>query len=180
VGASSWDYRVTHAGSVEATLIALQEQILESGEYLWPWDLEYRNPSYLAFMERFRRESGMPAMPPREGVPRPSSLAGLNAVKEETEEFWDEGTHSILDIERVATAEDDGNPFGTIHPLTPAELAEVFGTSQPSAADFDRVHQPGAGGRLLDLRVERWTGRSVVIYKDGVPAEVFFWGFSGD
>jgi hypothetical protein len=70
--------------------------------------------------------------------------------------------------------------FSTIIPLNAAELDEVFGTAQPGADDFDRVYEPGPGGPLATLFGERWTGRSLVIYKDGAPAEVFFWGFSGD
>jgi hypothetical protein len=49
-----------------------------------------------------------------------------------------------------------------------------------SADEFDRVYQPGAQGSLSDLLGDRWTGRSMIIYKEGTPAEVFFWGFSGD
>jgi hypothetical protein len=58
----------------------------------------------------------------------------------------------------------------------------VFGTEQPSAADFDRGCKSGLVGPLDlgSLLGERWSGRSVVIFKDGSPAEVFFWGFSGD
>lgn len=108
---------------------------------------------------------------------RPSSLAEL-AVAKEIEEFWDEGTHSILDIAGVSAT--DADEFSTISPLSPAELNQVFGTSQPAAADFDRVYEPGPGGPLAELLGSRWTGRSMVIYKDGTPAEAFFWGFSGD
>jgi hypothetical protein len=160
VGASGWDYRALYAGSIAATLIAVQEQVLMSDDYIWPW--ENIDPEYLD-------EVG--------AVPRPSSLAELTAAKE-VAEFWDEGTHTILDVDRVSCA-DDGDD-GAVYPLSSAELHRVFGTQQPSAADFDRVYQPGPGGPLGDLLGERWSGRSMVIYKDGFPAEVYFWGFSGD
>jgi hypothetical protein len=42
------------------------------------------------------------------------------------------------------------------------------------------VYEPGLRGPLATLLGKRWTGRSLVIYKDGTPAEVFFWGLSGD
>jgi hypothetical protein len=161
MGASGWDYRAPYAGSIEATLIAVQEQVLMSGDYIWPWD-DIDPDDYLDEVEV---------------VPRPSSLAELAAAKE-IAEFWDEGTHTILDIDRVYAAGDD--PDGAIFPLTPAELNRVFGTQQPSAADFDRVYQPGPGGPLGGLTGERWSGRSMMIYKDGTPADVCFWGFSGD
>jgi hypothetical protein len=69
---------------------------------------------------------------------------------------------------------------GAIFPLSAAELNQVFGTRQPSTADFDRGYQPGPGGPLGRLCGERWTGRSIVIHEDGNPTEVYFWGFSGD
>lgn len=156
MGASGWDYQVPYPGTIEAAPIEVQEEILESGEYIWPWD-----------------DAGQE----REAVLRPSSLADLHAAKE-IEEFWDEGTHTILDMDRVITAGSD--EVGAIRPLSPEELNRAFGTIQPSAADFDRVYQVGPAGMLGDLCGERWTGRSMVIYKDGAPAEVYFWGFSGD
>ena len=161
VGASGWDYRAPYAGSVAATLIAVQEQVLMSGDYIWPWD-DIDPDDYLDEVQV---------------VPRPSSLGELAAAKE-IAEFWDEGTHTILDVGQVFAAGDD--PDAAIFPLSPAELNRVFGTQQPSAADFDRVYQPGPGGLLGGLMGERWTGRSMVIYEDGTPAEVYFWGFSGD
>lgn len=171
MGGSGWDYREPYAGSVEATLIALQERILRTGEYLWPWDLEYRNPAFLA------HQATSPARP-GSGPARPATLAQLNEVKE-TMEFWDEGTHSILDMDQVIQADDDDQP-GAIRPLTPAELTDVFGTPRPSGADLDRVYQVDGADPLGALCGERWTGRSVVIYAGSAPAEVFFWGTSGD
>jgi hypothetical protein len=160
VGASGWEYRVPFAGSVEASLLAVQEQVLASGDYIWPWD---------SIDPEFLDEDAQ--------LPRPSSLADLTAAKQ-VEEFWDEGTHTILDVDRMIGIGDE--PFGAISPLSDQELNQLFGTLRPSAADFDGVHQPGPGGELGDLCGERGSGRSMVIYKDGIAAEVYFWGFSGD
>ncbi|MCL2780142.1 MAG: hypothetical protein FWD74_01385 [Actinomycetia bacterium] len=153
MGASGWEYRVPFTGSVEATLAATQERVLASGDYLWPWE-DY------------------PGDPDAE-VRRPATLAELAAAKQE-EEFWDEGTHSILDIERVR-ADGDADDFGTIQPLVPAELREVFGTERPTLADFQRGR-----ARLDDLPGEPWTGRAVTIHEHGAPTQAFFFGCSGD
>ncbi|GHF46565.1 hypothetical protein FHX82_001567 [Amycolatopsis bartoniae] len=150
MGASGWDYRAPYAGSVDATLIAVRERALASGDYLWPW-------------EEF--DAG-------ETVPRPTTLAELDEAME-AEEFWDVGTHSILDVRGVATEDS----FSAIRPLSARELDQVFGTRQPSAADFERVQQAGA---LAALEGESWSGRSVVIHRNGSPEEVYFWGHSGD
>lgn len=166
MGASDWNYRVPYLGGVEAALAGAQEQVLASGDYLWPWEgwAEYGYDGEI--------------------VPRPSSLADLTAAKE-IDGFWEAGTHSILDVDRVIgdgddTDGDDDDLVGAVRPLSPAELRQVFGTAQPSRADFDRVYQPGPEGPLEPLLGPRWTGRSVAIYEDGIPVEVYFWGYSGD
>ena len=35
MGASGWEYREPYAGGVEATLVAVWERVLASGDYLW-------------------------------------------------------------------------------------------------------------------------------------------------
>jgi hypothetical protein len=113
VGASGWDYRAPYAGSVEATLIAVQEQVLTSGDYIWPWD--DIDPEDLG---------------EDEGAPRPSSLAELAAAKE-IEEFWDEGTHAILDIDRVVAADD--NQVGAIVPLSSVRCSAPNSRLRPTS-----------------------------------------------
>jgi hypothetical protein len=100
-----------------------------SGEYIWPWDdIEPED------------------LDENEGVPRPSSLTELAAAKE-IEEFWEEGTHSILDIDRVVAADD--NQVGAIVPLSPAELRQVFGTEQLATGPYQALIPPDrtSGGR---------------------------------
>lgn len=101
------------------------------------------------------------------GLPQPATLAEL--WSEPYYEFLgSNGTHSILDTE-----------MEMISPLTATELAKTFGTEQPTRADWDRVagqHATGVG-HLLD---DRWTGRCAVLYRDGAPDAVAFWGVSGD
>jgi len=152
VGASGWDYRTPYRESVENSIRSLQESVIASGQFIWPW--EEFDDDYL--------EDG-------EALARPSSLEELIAAKEE-EDFWDGGgTHSILDL--VA---------GDLTPLSASELVAVFGSEQPTAADLERVHEPGPGGALGDLMSEKWTGRSLVVFADDQPAEVYVWGWSGD
>lgn len=159
MGASGWDYRVPYVGTIEETFVAAQEQVLASGDYIWPWG------------------EVDPDDEDDEVAPRPSSLTALKAAKE-IEEFWDEGTHTILDVDRITAAGAD--EFGAIRPLTAAELTQLFGTEQPSGADFDRVYQPDLAAPRAELMPTKWTGRSLVIYRDGAPDEVYFWGVSGD
>ncbi len=158
MGASGWDYRVPYQPDAEAAFTQLQEQVLESGDFLW--QEEYYGP-------------------------RPTTRWELAAVKD-TEEFWEEGTHSILDMDRLIPADDEDND-GTVRPLTPDELRRYFGTDRPSEADFDRVYlcTPGTDpvewarrDILTDLR--GWSGRYTVLYDAGRPQQIIFFGFSGD
>jgi hypothetical protein len=160
MGASGWNYRVQYTESLERTLTALQQQILAEGNYIWPWDDS--DPEYL------------------DGEPRsrPSSLAELAAAKTD-EVFWEEGTHTILDVERVC-ADSDENDFAAIRALTSEELTAVFGTEHPTSTDLDRVYEPGPGGVLGDMMGQKWSGRGLVVYDAGKPSEVLFWGWSGD
>lgn len=160
MGASGWDHRVPFKGSVEESLIAIQDQVLSNGEYpAWPWD------------------TYDPRLDEAPFVPRPTSLQALTAAKQ-YEVFWTAGTHSILDVERI-WAEGETEDVGTIRPLTSEELLEVFGSERPTAADFDRICQLKYNP-LEELPCRTWGGRSVVIYDGETPVEVFFWGFSGD
>jgi len=102
------------------------------------------------------------------GLPQPATLEEL--WSEDYGEFMGEnGTHSILDIPTM-----DG-----ITPLSTKEVTQAFGTDRPTHTDWDRVAGKSADG-VWHLVGERWTGRCVLLFKDGLPDEVAFWGASGD
>ena len=100
----------------------------------------------------------------------------------EQEQYWEfmgnSGTHSIIDVVNVVPVDFAGEEFGTIRPLSDAECIELFGVVQPGRADFmplsnsERLHEYVTRGR--------WTGRAAVLWTDGAPAEIAFWGYSGD
>lgn len=159
MGASGWEYRTPYDGSLGRSLEVLQEQVLASGDYIWPWD----------------------DVDPDDGdvLPRPTTLAELATAKE-AEEFWEEGTHTVLDMHQIADDPVDDPAEGVVRPLTSDEVLQVFGVAEPGPQDLDRVVEPGPGGPLGDLMDDRWTGRCVVASQGGRPVEVYFWGFSGD
>jgi hypothetical protein len=98
------------------------------------------------------------------------------------EQYWEfmgtSGTHSIIDVASVIPADFAGEEFGTIRLLSDGEYVELFGVAQPGRADYaplvnsERLHEYVTGGR--------WTGRAAVLWADGAPAEIAFWGYSGD
>lgn len=105
-------------------------------------------------------------------IGRPDSIDELYEV----ETVQESGTHSVLDVHEFisATGEDD---FGTIRPLTDAELVAAFGTEEPSVADFDELDK---AGRLPYERRPRWSANCALLYENDVAVELAIWGVSGD
>lgn len=102
------------------------------------------------------------------GLPQPLSLDEL--WSEQYYEFLGtNGTHSVLDVD-----------INDLRPLTARELVETFGTEQPTRADWARVAGEYATGVQHLMDSDRGTGRSAILYLDGKPEAVAFWGFSGD
>lgn len=153
MGASGWEYVVPYQRDLGAALTALRHQVFEQSDYLKP-----------DYAEEF-------------GVPDPDSVADLDQ-----EPYWEFmgtcGTHSILDVRTVNPAESDPEEFGTITPLSESEYVELFGVARPGRAEYtplansERLHDYITGGR--------WTGRAAVLWDNGTPAEIVFWGYSGD
>jgi hypothetical protein len=159
VGASGWHERVAWVGDLAATLTAAQEQVLERGDFIWPWD-------------SFDPDDEI------EPADRPTTLAALAAAKA-IEEFWDEGTHSILDVDHVAAAGAD--EFGAISPLTEAQAVAATGSATPDRSAVEALVGPGGPGEALQaFDGQKWSGRALVIHDAATPVEVVFWGWSGD
>ncbi|GAA2113588.1 hypothetical protein [Actinomadura alba] len=102
--------------------------------------------------------------------PRPSSLDSFWQPNT-TEEF---GAHCVIDAE-VALAPGEEPDFGTLSPPSIEDAIEVFGIDQPTRADFERAEND-----VWDLINEESCGCYLVLYKDGQPHEIVFWGISGD
>jgi hypothetical protein len=86
----------------------------------------------------------------------------------------EEGTHSIIDIRKVAREAPASCAAGTVCPLGPAALVELFGSERP-----DRAKVEAAGTRLTS-RNPAWSGLYVVVYEANAPKWLFFAGHSGD
>lgn len=145
MGASGWNYRVRYQPDLGAAFLQLQDQVLESGDFVW--SEEYYGP-------------------------RPTTRSQLSAIKDR-DEFWAEGTHSILDMDRIVPA-GASDEEGAIRPLSDAEVQEHFGSDRPTEAEFDRVYWP------LVEDIPRWSGRCAILYEDGQARRIVFWGESGD
>lgn len=102
-----------------------------------------------------------------------ASWADLVAAKQ-TEDFWEAGTHSILDINQV-DAPNQPDDIAAIRPLRPEEARTLLGSETPTRPDFDRHRDSDSY-----ITFARWSGRCTVLYNGGQPHEIVFWGYSGD
>jgi hypothetical protein len=80
-----------------------------------------------------------------------------------------EGTRSILDIDRV-TQEPD---FGAASPLDPATLEDLFGTTEPTRTMVE-------SNNGFFARIERGQATYFVVFRNGIPNELIFAGYSYD
>ena len=81
------------------------------------------------------------------------------------------GTESILDIRAVGTEREPG----CTAPLSTQDVSRIFGTETPSAADLT----PQREAAIYNL-LTRGDSYYVVLYANGNPAEVAFYGYSWD
>lgn len=146
MGASGWEYYVPYQEDLGAALNALKKEVFEARDYYWdPWDED---------------DTG-------EARARPATIEQLW----EDERVQEEGTHSILDMDRMLRPGEEPD-YGTVQPLQPAEAHRATGTDRLTRAHV-RAIEP--------LADKRWFGRCAVLHDDrGRPEEVYFWGFSGD
>jgi hypothetical protein len=95
---------------------------------------------------------------------RPRSIAEVLELAGES------GTHSILDIERIAARPG----FGVATALSADALRRAFGTDVPTHDDVEQ-HWFEVAEQL-----DRWHARYLVVYRDSKPDEYAFVGCSGD
>lgn len=100
----------------------------------------------------------------------PSSGPMPKTIEELVEHAAEDGTHSILDIERVS----DGLDFGAVAPMPVELLLKIYGTEKPTRSDIE-AHQYEA-----TENIERWQGYYTVVYENEQPSEFYFEGVSGD
>jgi hypothetical protein len=89
----------------------------------------------------------------------------------EDETVQEEGTHSVLDVFRIATPGEEAH--GTVLVTSEEEAEFATGRTHPTLAD--------AVDLVASLTEERWVGRVAVLHdQDGRPVSLVFWGISGD
>ncbi|WP_329121507.1 hypothetical protein [Streptomyces sp. NBC_01465] len=159
MGASSWQYIETYEGDVAAALATVRqrefERVFVHGTY---WD----------------------ALRPAD---RPFTSADDLDDLWEDEVFGSAGTHTIIDVWEIidADAKDD---YHSVRPLSDEEAVELFGTAEPTRADFERAEERYAARQPRSEELwgmPRWSAWCRPLKEaDGVTRSIAFWGVSGD
>jgi hypothetical protein len=91
-------------------------------------------------------------------------------IEELLEMVAEDGTHSILDIERTGQRRE----FGVALRMPARRVAELFDTNEPTHDQVEENWTDVAEG------LERWEAYYLTVYRDGKPHEYVFIGCSGD
>lgn len=190
MGASGWTYFVPYQANVQTAFDQLQAEVLERGDFskgdAW-WEgltlEDYLPPDRLSSddIESYRQEL--------ESMQRQTYPTTIEQWRK-----WNgpDGTHSILDIERIVAQiaplplwshnQDDPEAwqqafferFAVIAPISDDLQREIFGTTRPTKAQI--IAQESA----ISAHHERWQGFIITAYENDQPHELCFIGFSGD
>jgi hypothetical protein len=116
---------------------------------------------------RYNPVISFPSFPVNETSPAPGAKHA--SIETAMEESMEDGTRSILDIFRVGDEPD----FFTASPLPAATLNALYGTQKPSRATVE-------SGMAFAEDIERLQCTYVVLWKDELPDEILFFGYSAD
>lgn len=169
MGADGWTYFVPYQEDLEQAMRDLQQDLFQQGEY-WLFDYSdltletFLSPDYKEWMGAEEIEANRALLQHLQNGPKPQTIDELRE--------WQgaEGCGSILDMRFIGAR---GTP-DTIALLTPTEREALYGTLQPTHEQIDN------GGQGYFDYCERGEGIAIIVYRDGVPDEMFFAGISGD
>lgn len=197
VGSTTWDYFTPYDADAGAALRRLRRRVFREGSYerFVPSqdDLEVMQGKPRKFgpevqaeeRARIQQQDALIQLAAKvqsilgewgdKSDPLPDYSKKPRTIKALLKEQGESGTHSILDIERVAAQPQSG----AISSMPAKRLKEIFGTDKPTHEMVEA--QRGVRELFEDpLVVERWQGVYFTIYRHGKPDELFFVGTSGD
>jgi len=181
MGSSGWSYYTPYKEDIAEALQDLRQRVFEEGEYQKFWlfeevsdeifdeldELEESDwhqsnqklvETFAHILERKHIYTELPQAP--------------QTIDELLERNGPDGTHSILDIDHIASQPENGAAV----PLPEAKLLEYFGTDKPTRAMVEKV----AAEYSIDAFLDKWQATFIIIYHDSLPSEIFFSGSSGD
>ena len=167
MGSKPYWYFFDYQPSIEDALQALRQREFQSGRYYPVMNLFF------------------PIYPINEDSPAPGAKHSSIALA--IEDSFEQGTCSILDIERVS----DIPATCATSPLSSDELISIFGTEKPThemveailieEGQLDIWEETG-----FDIYENFWETiyrghcRHLIVYSEEIPSEIFFVGYSFD
>jgi hypothetical protein len=177
MGASAWEYFTPYQADHEKAFHDLRQKLFDSGDYLLDTptlpssEEEYIEQAYSLGIYTEQDEGRLRELyrklKARYSKPEPETIEELLEWNAES------GTHTIMDVS-FFTDDPDCNDLCTAIPLSQAQLLELFETTKPTHHMI--IEKRSA---ILSLR-RRSQATYIIVYKDDVPTEIFFTGFSGD
>ena len=188
MGGNPWNYFTPYQPDINSALQNLREQEFRAGRY--GFDYWVSETTGIMRAMNIPGASAIAAISETmRSVTKPSAddlireyggvQEAMNAVFEQSSE---EGTQSILDMNRIACQPG----ICVASPLTEQELQSIFQTNQPSHEMIEAV-------LLNEAAIENWEpwesfwesigngeGRYIVVYEENQPRELFFAGYSFD
>jgi hypothetical protein len=180
MGSTGWSYYTPYKEDIAQALQDLRQREFEGGHHQQFWlfeevpeevfeELDELEPedwdqspqklleAFVRVLERKHIHAELPSAP--------------QTIDELLERNGPDGTHSILDIDHIASQPEDGAAV----PLPEAKLLEWFGTNRPTRALVEKV----SADDFLEVFLDRWQAIFIIIYQDGYPSEIYFTGHSG-
>ena len=146
------------------------------GHFYW-YVVDYQNDLNAALQELRNREFQAGRYSPVVRVPRfpigadsPAPGPQHGTIRDAIRAAGEEGTRSILDLERIAPRAD----YSAAAPLPEQILIELYGTASPNR---EMVEPDFAFSEYMD---ERGQGVYIILHRDGRPHEILFAGYSFD
>jgi hypothetical protein len=166
MGASGWRYFTPYQENLETVLQQLRQKVFESGQYghISPISSEMLStyPQLRKITEQLKELDKQ----------RLAEFGPIETIDDLLEAFGEDGTHTIIDIERISPKPD----FGVAYPAPNDIIEKIYGAPKPTHHDIESKF-----GVLLEaLNIERWQAAYVIVYDQGVPKEIYFEGCSGD
>ena len=184
MGATGWSYFVPYQQDINTALEELKDEVFEQGQYEQPFNfdqnevegqLDYLASVYESLPDEIREHTNQFLELARAAAKQQRPKQTPRSIKQLLKRCGTEGTHSILDIEKVSSTP----AFGAIASLPRERLLDIFGTEQPT---HDMVEKWSTRMDPPDVEplYERWEGIYIVVYEDTKPVEIYFEGCSGD
>ena len=163
MGASGWEYFVPYQPNIDQALQELREQVFRSGDYHLRPQMHIDPDDFAGMPEDVREQLPL-------WIERENSFVQPTTIDALLEWNGEDGTHSILDIQRVSLSPE----FGAAAPLSADELTRLFGGGQPDRSMVENKRDD------IQLLRARWEATYLVVYSNGIADEIYFTGFSGD